>query len=210
VFSSGPNAVIDQFEGGGLISDSYNGTTSEFEITQASPVLEGQASLKANTTANRSIVSFPGDGLQNYPSRSDQIRGFVRAPTGSEAAGVVFFAESGTTFGNISGYLLILNFVGTGSGEGVSLDTMKSDFGTEIDRQLTPLDENKWYQIDIFSEEPSVNDTIKVEVRDTAVNSLEATLQVSNSDHNGKGFGFKKRDSGVFDDYRLDAGVGIP
>jgi len=210
LFSSGPDAVIDQFEGGGLISDSYNGTTSQFEITQASPVLEGQASLKANTNANRSIVSFPGDGLQNYPSRSDQIRGFVRAQSGADISGVVFFAESGTTFGNISGYLVSLNFAGKGAGEGVFLDTMKSDFGTEIDRQLTSLDENKWYQVDIFSEDPSVNDTIEVEVRDIAANSLEVTLQASNSDHNGKGFGFKKRNSGVFDDYRLDAGAGLP
>jgi hypothetical protein len=193
--------VIDT-AGDGDIAE-YSGTTSDFFVSKASPVFEGDYSIKSQDNANRSIVSYPSDSpaLDNYPTRGDRIRYYYYATNNEAQGGAVFFAESGTTVGSdLNGYVVYLDMAIEGNFQvidGKNFDILESGGQTPST--------GVWYEVNIYSN----SSEIRVTFENLSTNVIEADLSVSDATYSGSGFGWKKRDAEVFDNARYLPDVGL-
>ena len=79
-----PDSVVDDFERGNL--DPYIIFDGDFSIVSSgSMVLEGDNSLLMDSDdTTQALFSYPGDGLDNYPKRGQDVRTFVRWETAGE------------------------------------------------------------------------------------------------------------------------------
>jgi len=207
VFSAIPGTEVDRFERGGPVSDRYSGSTGDFAINTNAPVFEGSNSLKMSVDSAESIVSFPGDGLPNYPERSDWIRGYARHQDGDSGPGFVVFAESGTQLPtDLDGYVVALN---SGIDE---LELNRRDGGslTVLDSSTFSWATGVWYIVDIYSN----SSDIQVEVReagDSVDDPASVTAAATDNTYSGQGFGHRKTNGGgVNDNVNLLANYGLP
>jgi len=193
-----PDSEVDQFEYGGPVTNRYNGETGNFGINQNSPVFEGSYSLKCDTLANEAMVSYTGDGLNAYPTRGDWIQGQVQPDSSGCRCGVIAYSESGTTSNNINGYLFEA---------AVNSSVFRiRDEGNTLASGGTPSI-GQAYTLNIYSN----SSELQAEWVDQSNGNTAASLSVSSeTNHDGSGFGFRKRERSVFDDFRILKGYGLP
>jgi len=198
VFEAGPDipdSVVDQFETTTDVTVHYSGETAGFDINSNSPVFEGQNSLKHGGSLNNiEIVSLEGDGLNYYPERGDWVQGQVRAETPGCRTGPILFASdtsSGYSF-EVATNADVFRIRDTGT------QTTLATGGSPVVGQT--------YTVDIYSN----NTNIVAEWIDQSDDTVAASLSVTDSNHTGRGFGHKERDTGVSDDYRALKGYGLP
>jgi hypothetical protein len=194
-----PDSEVDQFEYGGPVSDKYSGATGSFSINNNSPVFEGTYSIKSSSLANEAIMSYSGDGLPNYPQRGDWVQGFVQPQSSGSRGGVIVYSESGSSSGSVQGYEFNAN---VSSGE----FQINDEAGyTNLANGGTPTAGQK-YKLNIYSN----SDTIQGEWIDPSDGSVVQQLEVTSQTlYSGEGFGFRKRDDSVWDDYRVFKNHGL-
>lgn len=186
-----PASDIAQFEDGSL-NNSFEGATSDYEVTDVSPVLSGSFSLKSTVDNAGNIYSF--SGLDRYPEAGQRIACYMNIDS-DELSYFAFGAQSAVT-----DYGVGLNASYN------ELEVIKNSFNTRVTSGFS-VSGNAWYDVEAeWKSDEIVGRVFDVDSNGERQGSALATATLTDSEYSSGGIGFingSGNGQSVFDNYRI-------
>jgi hypothetical protein len=192
-----PDILVDDFEDNDIAE--YGDDNSSFAVTTSNAVEGSRALTYNNSNSGDLIVSFPGDGLQNYPDAGDKLRVLLRGPNFTEFA---FAVEGGP-----QGYLALIS----GSDNDMRIRQFDGNSVNDIATASPSLTATDWYWGEIgtpTSGDPSISfDLYEFDTSNSSKGSEVESLSVTDSTSAGRGVGARAGTDGLthtaIDDIRV-------